>query len=240
VKKPLTKRPEPTKKRAIPELARPAVVDAFMDSVQRVILHYAEQGRPVKVGIPGMDRPQLVLFDRRGRIKQFLGSTIEEAMQINPAAANRLLTAGERALAKRTAVTNSARALQRKKPFTEQQMLRAGLSAFWNLAKRWQLSTAEQCALLAVSTRTRARWNARPPMKNAIVRDRLTVILLTYRRLVELTGGSDAETAMILRQFGSAENVEFPMQSIIEALCDPSVLAMDRMLSRLVSLIHAS
>jgi len=238
--KPLAKRREPMKKRSIGVLELPASADAFMDSVQRVILYYARQGRPVKVGIPGMDRPQLVLFDTEGRIKEFLGSTVEEAMQINPAAANRLLTASERTLAKRTAARKSAESTRRTKPFTEQQMLRAGLHAFWNLAKRWRLSTAEQCALLAVSQRTRARWIANPPMKNAIVRDRLTVILLTYRRLVELTGGSDAETAMILRQPGSAENAELPMQSALEALCDRSVLAMDRMLSRLVSLIHAS
>ena len=119
-------------------------------------------------------------------------------------------------------------------------MLVAGLHAFWTLAERWKLTVVEQCALLAVSPRTRARWRARPPRVHAPVLDRLKVILLTYQRLVELVGELDADTARVLRQPGSADNPESPSQSLLEALSDRSILAMDRHYQRLAALIHAS
>jgi hypothetical protein len=225
--------------RSVP--APPEGTDAFLASMRSVIRHYARRGRPIRVEFPGLAQPQFVLFDTEGRIKQFLGSTIPEAMQVNPVAAGRLLSAGERSLAN---WADSSKPIDAKKPtkrISERRMLQVGLKAFWTLAERWHLSVGEQCALLAVSKRTRTRWKAKPPTSDAMVMDRLRVILLTYRRLVELTsGGADAETAMVFRQAGSADNPESPTQSLLEALCDRSVLAMDRHYQRLVALIHAS
>jgi hypothetical protein len=103
----------------------------------------------------------------------------------------------------------------RDAPPTEEEQLAAGLHAFFNLAKRWKLTVREQCALLAVSASTRMRWKTKPPAVNDALKRRLRLVILTYQRLLELTWGTDAETARVLRQPGSADNPDAPKQSLL-------------------------
>jgi hypothetical protein len=70
--------------------------------------------------------------------------------------------------------------------------------------------------------------------------DRLQIILLTEQGLLELTGGPDDVAARVLRQQGSAANPEVPSQSLLDALSEHSVLAMNRHYDRLAAQIHAS
>jgi hypothetical protein len=129
---------------------------------------------------------------------------------------------------------------RRAKAPTKEQQLEVGLLAFFNVAARWELTIAEQCALLAVSPSTRARWKVKPPAVSEALLHRLRLAILTYRRLVELTGGTDAETARVLRQAGSAENPKRPRQSLLGGLSTRSLPEMDRCYRRLEGLIHAS
>jgi hypothetical protein len=98
--------------------------------------------------------------------------------------------------------------------------LQAGLDAFWELSRRWQLTPGEQRALLAIAERTRVRWKANPPVTGAKTMNRLRIILLTYQRLMEVTGGIETDTARFLRQPGSADNPESPKQSLLAALSE--------------------
>jgi hypothetical protein len=121
----------------------------------------------------------------------------------------------------------------------QNKMLEESLHDFWSLADRWMLSKLEQCALLDVSMRTLARWKARPPITDSVTLDRLRVILLTYRRILELTGGLNDNNVWLLRNAGSAGDPESPSDSILQALSAHSVLAMLRHCRRLESTVHA-
>jgi hypothetical protein len=132
-------------------------------------------------------------------------------------------------------------AKRRAKPPTKKQQLKVGLIAFFNLAARWELTIAEQCGLLAVSPSTRARWKVKPPAVSETLLQRLRLVILTYQRLVEVTGGgSDAETARVLRLAGSADNPKKPRRSLLAGLSTRSLPEMERCYLRLEGLIHAS
>ena len=120
------------------------------------------------------------------------------------------------------------------------EMLKAGLHAFWSLSPRWHLTEKEQAALLAVSESTVRRWKENEPTKDAVLHDRLRIVLLTYQRLLELTGGDDDVTETVFRQAGSAEDPNHPDDSLLTALSSPSPVIMATHYQRLESLIHAS
>lgn len=126
------------------------------------------------------------------------------------------------------------------KRITKQRMLTVGFKAFRELARRWKLTTKEQANLLAISTSTLARWRHHLPAADETKLLWLPVVLLTYRRLLEITCLDDAETARVLRQEGSADNPAVPSQSLLDALSDRSVHEMERRYQRLAALIHAS
>jgi hypothetical protein len=120
---------------------------------------------------------------------------------------------------------------------TTQKRLAVALEAFWLIAEDWGLSTDEQCALLAVSRTTLARWKANAPSsKKTAYRtiDRLLLILRTYVWFSEVAAHGmehgmewDAEVRnWYLRLPGGAGNAEVPTQSILEMLSDRSVLTM--------------
>jgi hypothetical protein len=123
---------------------------------------------------------------------------------------------------------------------TKERQVDVGLLAFFNLAARWKLTIAEQCGLLGVSPSTRARWRAKPPAVSEALLQRLRLVILTYRRLIELTAGTDVEIARVLRQAGSADNPKKPRQSLLSGLSTRSLPEMDRCYRRLEGLIHAS
>ncbi|MBI3568133.1 MAG: hypothetical protein HY084_08030 [Gemmatimonadetes bacterium] len=174
-------------------------------------------------------------------MKQILGPTIEAARKANPIVMARMRPPNVRHRRKPLALDKPPKVDDVPAPGpTEQQMLVASLSAFWELAKRWKLATVEACAVLAISARTRFRWRRKAPLADAMTLDRLQLILLTYQRLMELTHGSDDASARILRQRGSAENPEVSSQSLLEALTAPSVIALRRHYDRFASLIDAS
>ena len=122
--------------------------------------------------------------------------------------------------------------------FTTAQMLEAGILAFWKIAERWDLSNAEQCAMLQVSDSTRFRWKRSKPTEGDTLLDRLQLVLLAYQRANELAG-SEAESAALLRREGSALNAELPQQTILEMLSVPSILEMNRHFQRLESEVAA-
>lgn len=122
--------------------------------------------------------------------------------------------------------------------FTTAQMLEAGVLAFWKIAERWNLSNAEQCAMLQVSDSTRLRWKRSKPTEGDTLLDRLQLVLLAYQRANELAG-SEAESAALLRREGSALNAELPQQTILEMLSVPSILEMNRHFQRLESEVAA-
>ena len=146
-----------------------------------------------------------------------------------------------RSRAKRTASTRPAKATTAlTAPPITRMMLQAGMHAFWELSRRWQLTPAEQRALFAVSERTRARWKTNLPINGKKTMDRHRIILLTYRRMLEIAGDVEADTVAFLRQSGSADNPESPKQSLLAALSARSLRTMDRHYRRLEALIHAS
>jgi hypothetical protein len=121
---------------------------------------------------------------------------------------------------------------QKRRPPTKER-LAAALQAFWRLAADWDLSTGEQCALLAVSRNTLGRWKAKAPIsrKSAIrTIDRLLLILRTCALLSQAfprTGARDIDDLRwYVRLPGGAKNPELAAQSILEMLSDRSVLAM--------------
>ncbi len=122
--------------------------------------------------------------------------------------------------------------------FTTAQMLEAGVLAFWKIAERWNLSNAEQCAMLQVSDSTRLRWKRSKPTEGDTLLDRLQLVLLAYQRANELAG-SEAESAALFRREGSALNAELPQQTILEMLSVPSILEMNRHFQRLESEVGA-
>ena len=102
-----------------------------------------------------------------------------------------------------------------------------------------QGSPSEQCALLDVSMRTLARWRTRPPTTDAVTLDRLRIISLTYRQILERTGGLNDNNVWLLRKAGSAGDPESPSSSILHALSERSVPTMLRHHRRLESMVQA-
>jgi hypothetical protein len=180
-------------------------------------------GRPVFVVLAGKRRGEWVLLRKSLEIKELLGLTFEVAQRTNPIAMARLLAPNTRELHKAS----------------EHELLEPSLSAFWLLADRWKLSEAEQCALLSISARTLARLKTKPPIKDAATLDRLRIIFLTYRRILECTGGLNTNNVWMLRKPGSSGNLESPRESILEALSERSVLTMLEHYRRLEAMIHA-
>jgi hypothetical protein len=123
---------------------------------------------------------------------------------------------------------------------SDDAMVAAAFRAFVTLAERWELSSTEQNTLLGVSDSTRLRWIARAPVYDPTIADRLRLILLSYQRLHELTGGPDAELARFVRRTGSADNPALPKQTLLEALSSPSVLDMYAAYRRLEAELYAS
>jgi hypothetical protein len=123
---------------------------------------------------------------------------------------------------------------------TKHMMLVAGFSAFRELARRWKLTSKEQASLLAISASTLSRWKRKLPDVDETKLRRLRIVLLTYRRLLEVTNGDDDTTAKVIRQRGSADNPDAPAQSFLEGLCDRSTEEMDRHYLRLAAVIHGS
>jgi hypothetical protein len=109
-------------------------------------------------------------------------------------------------------------------------MLAAALRAFWAIADDLSLTTREQSALLAVSTRTLARWKAKAPAKRVRTLDRLVLILPTYVRIVDtfahVLAYNDELLVWYVRFPGTADNPAAPAQSVLGALSDRSVLEM--------------
>jgi hypothetical protein len=108
------------------------------------------------------------------------------------------------------------------------KQLAVALKAFWKLADTWRLTPAEQCALLAVSRRTLARWRVKPPAKRAVTLDRLRLILLTHERLEAVFAPWHGMDSAIARWWillpGTAHNPNAPKQSVLEMLSERSVL----------------
>jgi hypothetical protein len=202
---------------ALPRL-RPSLLEPF----RRVLRENARMGRPVFVVLAGKQRGEWVLLKKSLEIKELLGLTFEVAQRTNPIAMARLLAPSTRELNKAS----------------EHELLEPSLSAFWSLADRWKLTEGEQCALLAISARTLVRWNTKPPIKDAVTLDRLRIVFLTYRRILECTGGLNANNIWMLRKPGSAGNPESPSESILEALSERSVLTMLEHYRRVEAMIH--
>ncbi|MHB9004449.1 MAG: hypothetical protein ACYC6C_10370 [Coriobacteriia bacterium] len=119
------------------------------------------------------------------------------------------------------------------------QMFHASLHAFWRLAARFRLTTAERAKLLAVSERTCQRWAQAPPALDINALDRLQLILRTYQHLCELAPVTDAEQARVFRREGSAEDSDYPQRSLLDALAVPSILEMHANARRFAALVHA-
>lgn len=128
----------------------------------------------------------------------------------------------------------------RKSNPTVGDMFDASLKAFWTMAARFELTTAEQSALLGVSARTCRRWRQNPPKSTAVVLDRLQVILLAYQRLSELVPVADHKRALILRERGSAGDPQDPTLSLLAALSTPSLSEMQAHYHRLAARVHSS
>lgn len=114
------------------------------------------------------------------------------------------------------------------------------LRAFWGLAETWQLTPAEQGAMLAVSRRTLARWRVKSTARrSAVTLDRLRLILLTHECLEAAFAPWHGLDSTIVRWYvllpGTAHNPDAPNQSIVEMLSDRSVLAMQEHYRNLVA-----
>jgi hypothetical protein len=181
-----------------------------------------------------------VLLKKSLDVKETLGRTFEDAQRANPIAIARLLLPNERSRVTRTAPRQSTWPSQApENARAQKKMLKESLHDFWSLADRWRLSTSEQCALLDVSMRTLARWRTRPPTTDAVTLDRLRIISLTYRQILERTGGLNDNNVWLLRKAGSAGDPESPSSSILHALSERSVPTMLRHHRRLESMVQA-
>jgi hypothetical protein len=104
----------------------------------------------------------------------------------------------------------------------------AALDAFWELARRLNLSTIEQAKMLAVSESTRGRWAAgKLPIPAKDLLSRLRFLLLVYQHLLELAGTDEAAT-VLLRSPGSADNSAAAHESVLDAVTTESLLDLER------------
>jgi hypothetical protein len=120
---------------------------------------------------------------------------------------------------------------KKKRTATPQERLAVALEAFWLVSEDWSLSCGEQCAVLAISRSTLARWKAKAPTSRKVAYrtiDRLLLTLRTYVWLSEVVArarGWDDMRRWYVRVPGGAKNPEDRGQSILETLTDRSVLA---------------